>query len=156
MDTLKGFTRRRERFTKCATDRPPSNCPDAGIRVPAIQFDNSEFYGFSEFWYSMEDVLKMGGPYSRERFVQSARAFCGTDWPASQRSWEEGLYPKADRARLETQCFKSAWISVALHQGFQFPAEYTHMSAAPETVNGKVVHWTLGALLYRTRFLPLR
>ena len=26
------------------------SCPDPGIRPPPIQFDNSEFYGFSEFW----------------------------------------------------------------------------------------------------------
>merc|ERR1712154_2774 len=26
----------------------------------------------------------------------------------------------------------------------------------PNTVHGQVVHWTLGALLYRTRFFPLR
>ena len=34
--------------------------------------------------------------------------------------------------------------------------DYSHLASAPETVNGKVVHWTIGALLYRTRFLPLR
>lgn len=57
---------------------------------------------------------------------------------------------------METQCFKSAWLAVALHEGFGFPPNYPGLSAAPETVNGRVVHWTIGALLYRTRFLPLR
>ena len=57
---------------------------------------------------------------------------------------------------MQTQCFKSAWVAVALHEGLGFPADYAHLASAPETVNGKVVHWTLGALLYRTRFLPLR
>ncbi len=70
--------------------------------------------------------------------------------------WQDGDYPTADQMRMETQCFKSAWLGVALHEGFAFPEDYDRLSAAPETVNGKVVHWTIGALLYRTRFLPLR
>ena len=68
----------------------------------------------------------------------------------------DGQYPKADKERVQTQCFKSNWLTVVLHEGLGFPTSYSHLSAAPETVNGKVVHWTLGALLYRTRFLPLR
>ncbi len=57
---------------------------------------------------------------------------------------------------MRTQCFKSAWMTVALHEGVGFPAAYAKLSAAPETVNGKVVHWTIGALLYRMRFFPLK
>ncbi len=49
-----------------------NSCPDAGIRVPAIPFDSSEFYGFSEFWYSTEDVLKMGGPYLLSKHKQAS------------------------------------------------------------------------------------
>ena len=60
-------------------------------------------------------------------------------------------------------------------QGLTFPLNYGHLTAAPNTVHGEVdwqkmrkttyeligffnqvVHWTLGALLYRTRFFPLR
>ena len=82
--------------------------------------------------------------------------FCGTRWSSSWAKFTTGQYRKADKARMETQCFKSAWMAVALHEGFLFPAGYSHLSSAPETVNGKVVHWTIGALLYRTRFIPLR
>ena len=39
--------------------------------------------------------------------------------------------------------------------GFDFPASYSHLTSA-QLVNGKDVGWTLGALLYKTRFLPLR
>lgn len=67
-NSLKDFTKQREKYSQCKT----KGCPDAGIKVPSIQFENSEFYGFSEFWYSMEDVLRMGGPYIHDKFVKAA------------------------------------------------------------------------------------
>ena len=75
----------------------------------------------------------------------------------------------------------STCIWVLQTQGLTFPLNYGHLTAAPNTVHGEVnrymdiwqsphrkqqlrtyiffhqvVHWTLGALLYRTRFFPLR
>ena len=70
--------------------------------------------------------------------------------------WKENEYPKADKERMETQCFKSAWVAVAIHEGFHFQDQYSGLTSAPNTVNGRVAHWTVGALLYRTRYFPLR
>lgn len=53
------------------------------------------------------------------------------------------------------QCFKSAWMYEVLHSGFSFPTNYTNLKTAL-LVYDKEVQWTLGAILYRTRFLPLR
>lgn len=151
-EALKDFAKTKESYSKCEG----KSCPDAGIKIPAIQFENSEFFAFSEFWYSMEDVLKMGGPYIHDKFETAAKHFCETPWELTWNRFNAGQFRNANRQRMETQCFKSNWLIVALHEGFGFPDTYSHLSAAPETVNGKVVHWTLGALLYRTRFLPLR
>ena len=41
--------------------------------MPAIEYGAAEFFAFSEFWYSMEDVLKMGGPYSPGTLQKAAR-----------------------------------------------------------------------------------
>ena len=38
-----------------------------------INFANSEFYGFSEFYYSMEDVLRMAGKYDYMKFSRAAK-----------------------------------------------------------------------------------
>jgi len=148
---LTTFTQTAESYMSCT-----QNCPDSGISPPPIQFDNSEFFGFSEFWYSMDDVLGLGGQYMYNKYKTASKNFCTTRWRTTWARFLQGVYPNSDSDRLNTQCFKSAWVSTVLHQGLLFPFHYGHLTAAPNTVQGEVVHWTLGALLYRTRYLPLR
>lgn len=42
-----------------------------------------------------------------------------------------------------------------LHSGFRFPTNYPSLRTA-QLVYDKEVQWTLGAILFKTRFLPLR
>lgn len=42
-----------------------------------------------------------------------------------------------------------------LHSGFRFPTNYPSLKTA-QLVYDKEVQWTLGAILFKTRFLPLR
>lgn len=44
-----------------------------GIYQPAIDYSNSQFYGFSEFYYCTEDVLRMGGDYNVSKYSQAAK-----------------------------------------------------------------------------------
>ena len=89
-----------------------------------------------------------------------------------------GLPQLCTRWERERERFWSKNLCGADHtfqpQGLTFPLNYGHLTAAPNTVHGEVddqmqpktqlftwtsiqvVHWTLGALLYRTRFFPLR
>ena len=50
---------------------PP--CSFNGVFQPQIDFSNSEFYGFSEYWYCMEDILRMGGTYEQTTFQKAAK-----------------------------------------------------------------------------------
>lgn len=57
-----------------------------GVYQPPIHFQNSEFYGFSEFYYCTEDVLRMGGDYDAAAFTRAAKvtaegAGVGSDRP---------------------------------------------------------------------------
>ncbi|XP_063304578.1 ectonucleoside triphosphate diphosphohydrolase 4 isoform X1 [Pelobates fuscus] len=127
-----------------------------GIYQPPLPYHNSQFYGFSEFYYCTEDVLRMGGDFKAERFLQAAQDYCATKWLVLKERFDRGLYAShADLHRLKYQCFKSAWMYEVFHTGFSFPANYSNLKTVLQ-VYDKEVQWTLGAILYRTRFLPLR
>ncbi|KAM9819269.1 ectonucleoside triphosphate diphosphohydrolase 7-like isoform 2-T2 [Syngnathus typhle] len=127
----------------------------AAYQAP-INFSNSEFYGFSEFYYCMEDVLRMGGQYDSAKYSRAATDFCATKWLTLKQRLDKKLFSQqADIDRLKYQCFKSAWMFQVLHGGFRFPADYRSLRTA-QLVYDKEVQWTLGAILYKTRFLPLR
>ncbi|NWW46170.1 ENTP7 diphosphohydrolase, partial [Pedionomus torquatus] len=127
-----------------------------GAYKAPIDFSNSEFYGFSEFFYCMEDVLRLGGRYSAPTFTSAAQEYCSQRWEVLTQRFRGGLYSAhADQHRLKYQCFKSAWMYQVLHQGFGFPLEYPSLRTA-QLVYDREVQWTLGAILYKTRFLPLR
>uniref|UniRef100_A0A1A7YGR4 nucleoside-triphosphate phosphatase n=1 Tax=Iconisemion striatum TaxID=60296 RepID=A0A1A7YGR4_9TELE len=127
-----------------------------GVYQPAIDYSNSQFYGFSEFYYCTEDVLRMGGDYNASKYTQAAKGYCATQWKTLKERFDSGLYAShADLHRLKYQCFKSSWMYEVLHSGFSFPTNYKNLKTAL-LVYEKEVQWTLGAILYRTRFLPLR
>ena len=54
-----------------------------------------------------------------------------------------------------SQCMKSAWVSLVLHEGLGF-SEDTISLQSTGRISGQSVQWPLGALLYHTRYLPLR
>uniref|UniRef100_A0A4W5RBU5 nucleoside-triphosphate phosphatase n=1 Tax=Hucho hucho TaxID=62062 RepID=A0A4W5RBU5_9TELE len=127
-----------------------------GIYQPPIYYPNSQFYGFSEFYYCTEDVLRMGGDFNSSKYASAAKSYCATQWRTLKERFDSGLYAShADVHRLKYQCFKSAWMYEVFHTGFSFPTDYKNLRTAL-LVYDKEVQWTLGAILYRTRFLPLR
>ncbi|XP_036953151.1 ectonucleoside triphosphate diphosphohydrolase 7-like [Acanthopagrus latus] len=127
-----------------------------GVYQAPINFSNSEFYGFSEFFYCTEDVLRLGGQYDSEKYSRAAMDYCSTKWSTLKQRLDNKLFSQqADVSRLKYQCFKSAWMYEVLHSGFRFPADYPSLKTA-QLVYDKEVQWTLGAILFKTRFLPLR
>ncbi|XP_009584451.1 PREDICTED: ectonucleoside triphosphate diphosphohydrolase 7-like, partial [Fulmarus glacialis] len=100
------------------------------------------------------DPRKLGGVAMPCRIPQAE--YCSQRWEVLTQRFRGGLYSAhADQHRLKYQCFKSAWMYQVLHQGFHFPLDYPSLRTA-QLVYDREVQWTLGAILYKTRFLPLR
>merc|ERR1712018_608013 len=127
------------------------------MKMPPMPLEHTDYYGFSEFWYSSEDVADIGGPYDFNLFSTVSKGFCGDHWDNILKNFNDGKYKTQDMDRLKHQCMKSSWIAVALHEGLKFPKDFHNLNSVANTLpNGQVVHWTIGAILYRTRFYPLR
>lgn len=132
-----------------------NTCPFEELKNITVPFIGTDFYGLSEFWYSMNDIFHMGGPYNPDSFAKSSGKYCSTSWLVTQDRYKRKLYPNADFKRLLYQCFKSSWIYSILHNGFRMPTNYQQFRSV-SMINDEPVQWTLGALIFRTRFFPLR
>ena len=83
------------------------------------------------------------------------QAYCATPWPVLLNRFKKGLYPNAKESRVRMQCFKSAYMAAVLHDGLGFPRRNIKLTTTQQ-VDGKEVGWTLGAMVYKTRYFPLR
>ena len=50
---------------------PKKPCSFNAVYQPRIDYETVKFYGFSEYWYSMHDVLRIGGQYSASSMKQA-------------------------------------------------------------------------------------
>ena len=65
-----------------------------------VNYESMEFYGTSEFWYTMRDVLRLGGDYKARNFMTAASDFCQTAWKVLMDRFMKKLYTYADLYRL--------------------------------------------------------
>lgn len=128
------------------------SCSVNGVFQPEIPRFWS-FYGISEYWYSLHDVFDIAGSYNSRTAVEAAKTFCRTPWAETLQRHSGGSYPFADMARLKSECFKVGWIMTMLHEGFRFPESDTKFMSINE-INGQEVQWTLGSLIFKTRYFP--
>lgn len=99
-------------------------CLFNGVHVPPIDFSVNHFIGISEYWYSTQDVWSSnGGVYDFVEFEKNAIEYCSRDWSDILTDHQSGdkWRPSVEVSRLETQCFKAAWIVNILHEGIGIP-----------------------------------
>lgn len=138
--------------SRCSVNE--TTCPLTSLSKTRVAFEDTEFYGFSEFFFSLDDVLQVGGKYNYHNAKEAVRDYCSQEWSVLRSRHDKNLYPRADQDRLTKQCFKSTWVMTFLHQGLRMPNTFTGFTTIHE-IDGDTVQWTLGALLYKTRFVPL-
>lgn len=98
-------------------------CLFNGVHVPAIDYDQNRFVGVSEYWYTANDVLKLGGKYDFAIFSQKTKEYCERRWSGILREAEVGSYKDIPVNILESACFKASWVINILHEGFGVPVE---------------------------------
>ena len=81
--------------------------------------------------------------------------YCRTSWSQTMKRYDDNLYPNADMHRMINECFKVSWIMTVLHDGLHFPTNYEKFLPV-DKINGQEVQWSLGALVYKTRYLPAK
>jgi Golgi apyrase len=101
-----------------------SPCLFNGVHVPAIDFSVNHFIGISEYWYSTQDVWSMGEVYDFIGFERNAMEYCSREWSDIMKDHSNGAAKwrsTVELSRLESQCFKAAWITNVLHEGIGIP-----------------------------------
>ncbi|KNC74657.1 hypothetical protein SARC_12803, partial [Sphaeroforma arctica JP610] len=122
-------------------------CAFNNMDQPQIDFQNVQFLGLSEFWYTLKSIFKEADlMYNSTDFEGVAAEFCATRWNDLEKKWENGAFPPdVALSRIRNQCFKSAWVTTTFHQGHGFPEMYQLQPVSK--VNGIEMQWTLGAML---------
>ncbi|RXK38178.1 hypothetical protein M231_04552 [Tremella mesenterica] len=106
---------------------PTNHCLFAGLPTPHIDFEREDqrgFIGISEYWYTAQQVLGLGGIWDWGEWERGMNEFCSKDWNHIERQVEQEkgwLGSQVELSRLQTQCFKGAWVSNVLHEGIGIP-----------------------------------
>ncbi|SJM86371.1 probable Golgi apyrase [Zygosaccharomyces bailii] len=131
-------------------------CLFNGVHAPQIDFYNDKFLGTSEYWYTANDVFKLGGAYNFEKFSTKVKEFCNSNWSDIKANGEKGAYNNIPVKYLADSCFKASWVLNVLHEGFGLPRAGVDqiddigqhpLFQSAEKVNERELSWTLGRIL---------
>lgn len=121
------------------------------VIAPSVNLSNVQLYGFSEYWYTTSN-FGSGGQYHYKQFTDEVRKYCQKNWNDIQEGYKRKEFPDAEFARLETNCFKAAWVTTVLHEGFNID-KTNHLFQSVLKIAGEEMQWALGAMLYHSRSL---
>lgn len=133
-------------------------CLFNGVHGPKMDWSKEKIVGVSEYWYTANDVFKLGGTYDYEKFETATKEFCSTNWNTLVENFNAGDYgDQLSMDLLRTSCFKASWIINVLHEGFDLPrvgvddAE-SDLTTEPmfksiKNVNDHELNWTLGKMV---------
>ncbi|KAL3238046.1 apyrase [Nakaseomyces bracarensis] len=134
-------------------------CLFNGIHAPRIDYKKDRFVGTSEYWYTANDVFKLGGEYNFLEFNEQVINFCSSDWQAIKHQSDNGAFNNMPEDFLKDTCFKANWVLNVLHEGFELPmlgfekelpesrTEEYPLFQSLEKINDRDLSWTLGRIL---------
>lgn len=89
---------------------PAQHCLFGGVPTPHIDFardDQRGFIGVSEYWYTAQQVLGLGGMWDWGEWEKGMNGFCSKDWTEIERQIEQD---KGD-PRAGVSSFCERWLS---------------------------------------------
>lgn len=133
-------------------------CLFNGIHGPKMDWSKEKIVGVSEYWYTANDVFKLGGTYDYERFELATKDFCSTNWDKLVENFNAGDYgDQLSMDLLRTSCFKASWIINVLHEGFDLPRvgvddDQSELASEPmfksiKDIDNNELSWTLGKMV---------
>lgn len=139
---------------KMRTSCAPLVCTINGNARPDVDLSPMEFYGLSEYFYSLHDVMAKDEPYYKyDVMAPKVKALCAETWQEYLERLKKE-YPTlkheqlAEIIRLKMLiCFKSVYVLASIHEGFQFPRTYDKLHPVTQ-VRGTEIQWNLGALVH--------
>ena len=137
-----------------------------------LHFDINHFIGVSEYYYSAQDIFGLGGAYDYHTLSNAVASHCSRSWTGILQDLEHKKFPEGvKQGKLESVCFKAAWIMSVLHDGIGIPrvgkeriSESAHNGTeelregarkagfdgafnSAESLEGTEVSWTLGKVV---------
>ncbi|KAL5966027.1 Ectonucleoside triphosphate diphosphohydrolase 4, partial [Taenia solium] len=123
-------------------------CSMNGIHQPPVDFEGTQFYAMSEYWYTSSDIgTGLSRPYKFAAFNASASVICETPWHQSLLDYQAKNVESSAILNKQAVCFKASWIINVLHSGFGFPLTYANLYPI-DKLSGIDVQWSLGAFIY--------
>lgn len=99
-------------------------CLFNGIHAPAIDFKSDRFVGVSEYWYTANNIFKLGGHYDFPTFSKHVAEYCSRPWNEMQKEMSRGgIFEGIHEENLKAACFKATWVINVLHSGFKLPID---------------------------------
>uniref|UniRef100_A0A5K3EVA9 Apyrase n=1 Tax=Mesocestoides corti TaxID=53468 RepID=A0A5K3EVA9_MESCO len=123
-------------------------CSMNGVHQPPVDFEGTQFYAMSEYWYTSSDLgTAPADVYSFDSFYNSTENMCKKPWIDALFEYRTQNVDPFNIVNKQAVCFKASWIMNVLHTGFGFSQSYSNVHPI-DSLSGIEVQWSLGALVY--------
>lgn len=127
-----------------------TTCPLKELKETGVGFEDHDFDGLGQLYYSLTDLIKKEGSFNYEKVAGQVEGECNG---SARRKRQSSLAVSADEKISTLTCFKSAWTLTFLHQELLMPSTYTHFNTLDQ-IDGISADYPLGALLVKSLSLP--
>ncbi|KAK3784834.1 hypothetical protein RRG08_056793 [Elysia crispata] len=130
------------------TSCPYSHCSFNGVYQPTV---TGPFFAFSSYYYVAEfmNLTKNSASIGYDKFENATTELCTKTW---SELLQIHLKDEEEKKNLMQYCVQAQYISLLLHNNFNFTEEQWNSVNFVSKVSGSEVGWTLGFILNESDF----